>query len=345
MSNHTIPHKKPLFRRFFLLNTFDMKTLKSILLVLIVAGCSANNSGSEPLTDKTQTSEKSKVFIEILGTTQDGGSPHTGCQKDCCKDLFRAGKSDRKVVSLGLISASTKQTWLFEATPDLPYQMEVLQKGIDSDSKTPTGIFLTHAHIGHYTGLMFLGREVMNAKSVPVYGLPRMNSFLQSNGPWSQLVELKNIELQKLKSDSSIQLNSDIKVTPISIPHRDEFSETAGYLISGPNKSALFIPDIDKWEKWDRNINDYLQEVDFAFLDATFYDETEIPGRKMSEIPHPFVKESIQRFDTLSEALKNKVIFIHMNHTNPLLDSTSEQYKQVVNLGYKIAKKGSRYSL
>ncbi len=285
------------------------------------------------------------VYLQILGTTQDGGSPHTGCQKECCRVLFLAGKSDRKVVSLGLVSTKTNQTWLFEATPDLPFQMQVLQKEIGSTSKTPNGIFLTHAHIGHYTGLMFLGREVMNSKNVSVYVLPRMKSFIESNGPWSQLVDLKNIELKQLKSDSVIQLNAKIRITPISIPHRDEFSETAGFLISGPSKTALFIPDIDKWKKWNRNINEFIAKVDYAFLDATFYDETEIPGRKMSEIPHPFVKESMQRFDTLSEALKKKIIFIHMNHTNPLLDRTSIQYQLVIKNGYHIAKNGDRYFL
>lgn len=314
-------------------------------LCLILIGCDTNTPSTiePPRVDSSETT--SEIYLQILGTTQDGGSPHTGCNEKCCEVLFAAGKSDRKVVALGLVSKHTKQSWLFEATPDLPYQMNLLLEEVGSNSKTPDGIFLTHAHIGHYTGLMYLGREVMNSKNVPVYGLPRMNSFLQSNGPWSQLVDLKNIDLQKLKSDSSVQLNTDIRVTPISIPHRDEFSETAGYLISGPNKTALFIPDIDKWEKWDQNINDLIQKVDYAFLDATFYDETEIPGRKMSEIPHPFVVESMNRFKDLEKEEKSKVIFIHLNHTNPLLNIDSEQYKLVQKKGFNIAKKGARYLL
>jgi pyrroloquinoline quinone biosynthesis protein B len=319
---------------------------QTLVICLILLSCSEPPEEKQKSTPAPKKKEPiTEVYLQILGTTQDGGSPHTGCKKECCKELFCAGKSDRKVVSLGLVSPTTNQTWLFEATPDLPYQMQVLQNEIGSLSKTPNAIFLTHAHIGHYTGLMFLGREVMNAKNVPVYGLPRMNSFLRSNGPWSQLVDLLNIELMTMKSDSIVELNDKIEVTPISIPHRDEFSETAGFLISGPNKTALFIPDIDKWGKWNRNINDLIAQVDYAFLDATFYDETEIPGRKMSEIPHPFVKESMQRFDTLSEDLKKKIVFIHMNHTNPLLNSTSVQYQRVVKKGYSIAKNGDRYFL
>jgi len=325
---------------------FFMRLVYSLIVVLMFLSCGRKETNEQKIIKNVDIQESQlEVYLQILGTTQDGGSPHTGCQKECCRALFLAGKSDRKVVSLGLVSAETSQTWLFEATPDLPFQMQVLQKEIGSTSKTPNGIFLTHAHIGHYTGLMFLGREVMNSKNVSVYGLPRMKSFIESNGPWNQLVDLKNIELKQLKSDSVIQLNPKIRITPISIPHRDEFSETAGFLISGPSKTALFIPDIDKWEKWNRNINEFIAKVDYAFLDATFYDETEIPGRKMSEIPHPFVKESMQRFDTLSEALKKKIIFIHMNHTNPLLDRTSIQYQLVIKKGYRVAKNGDRYFL
>ena len=323
-----------------------MRLVFSLIVVLMFLSCGRKETTQQKVIENVDVQEsKLGVYLQILGTTQDGGSPHTGCQKECCRVLFLAGKSDRKVVSLGLVSTETNQTWLFEATPDLPFQMQVLQKEIGSTSKTPNGIFLTHAHIGHYTGLMFLGREVMNSKNVSVYVLPRMKSFIESNGPWSQLVDLKNIELKQLKSDSVIQLNAKIRITPISIPHRDEFSETAGFLISGPSKTALFIPDIDKWKKWNRNINEFIAKVDYAFLDATFYDETEIPGRKMSEIPHPFVKESMQRFDTLSEALKKKIIFIHMNHTNPLLDRTSIQYQLVIKNGYHVAKNGDRYFL
>ena len=133
---------------------------------------------------------------------------------------------------------------------------------------------------------MHLGKEVMGTNNTPVFAMPRMKTFLEENGPWNQLVELKNISLQELKSDSTINLNENIKVTPFLVPHRDEFSETVGYKIMINNKSLIFIPDIDKWERWATNINELIQKVDYAFLDATFYKNGELK-RDMSEIPHP----------------------------------------------------------
>ena len=281
-------------------------------------------------------------FIVVLGITQDAGYPQIGCDKECCKKYWDKKIAKQKVSCLALFDPSTNQKWIFDATPDLTEQLkeaDKLQKG------NLSGIFLTHAHIGHYTGLMYLGREALNAKEVPVYAMPRMYDFLKTNGPWSQLVSLKNIQLQKLKADSTIKLTDKISVTPILVPHRDEFSETVGYSIKTGNKTILFIPDIDKWQKWDRDIKQLVKRYDHLFLDGTFYKDDELPGRNMSEVPHPFIQESVDLFSELSLTEKQKVWFIHFNHTNPLIDKSSKQYKEVKSKGFNIAIEGLKISL
>jgi pyrroloquinoline quinone biosynthesis protein B len=278
-------------------------------------------------------------FLIILGTVQDGGSPHIGCTKDCCQALFEQPSPSRKVVSLGIVDPVNQQKFLFEATPDLTAQVKDLKKYAAFNNKeTPDGIFLTHAHIGHYAGLMYLGREALGAKSTTVYAMPRMKLFLENNGPWSQLVALKNIDLQPLADLSPVVLNSNIKVTPFRVPHRDEFSETVGYKMEGPNKKVLFVPDIDKWEKWETSIITEIAKVDYALIDGTFYDETEIENRKISEIPHPFIIESMEKFKNLPAREKNKIWFIHFNHTNPVLNPESPQSKNVAKNGFHVAR-------
>ena len=190
--------------------------------------------------------------------------------------------------------------------------------------------------MGHYTGLLHLGREALGGDRVPVYSMPRMETFLSTNGPWSQLVALENIKIKSMYADSSVTLSRKLKVTPFLVPHRDEYSETVGYRIEGPEKTALFIPDIDKWSKWDRNIIEYIKEVDIALLDASFFKNGELK-RDMNEIPHPFVEESMLLFKNLSDKDKEKIHFIHFNHTNPLLIEGSEAQKIVLKNGFKIA--------
>lgn len=285
-------------------------------------------------------------FLVILGTAQDAGSPQAGCTKECCFSLFAQPDPGRMVVSLGLVLPESHQRFLIEATPDLPAQLRRLREAAPfASSDVPDGIFLTHAHIGHYSGLMYLGKEAMDTKGVPVHCLPGMASFLKNHAPWEQLVTRQNIHIQTLTSGQMTSIAANVTVTPILVPHRDEYSETAGFIIRGPERSALFIPDIDKWEKWEQDILSLIREVDYAFLDGTFYDGTELPGRDIREIPHPFVAESMQLFEALPREERAKVHFIHFNHTNPLLNNGSEEYHSVVKQGFGVASTGQIFRL
>ena len=190
----------------------------------------------------------------------------------------------------------------------------------------------------------FFGHEAMGTSAIPVFAMPRFKLFLETNGPWSQLVELNNIELMPLENQREQRLGT-ITVIPFTVPHRDEYSETVGYRISGPNKSAIFIPDINKWSIWDTDITELIKEVDYALLDATFYKDGELGNRDMSQIPHPFVTESMALFGNFTPEQRDKVWFIHFNHTNPLLNRESEQAQFVRSEGFNVAREGIRLPL
>jgi pyrroloquinoline quinone biosynthesis protein B len=277
-------------------------------------------------------------FLVVLGNVQDGGSPHIGCTKSCCAVLWGHPDPKRKVTCLGLVDPVNEQSFIFEATPDFPEQLKALHRFTPfQKDDIPNGIFLTHAHIGHYSGLMYLGKEAFNSHQTEVFVMPKMQIFLEKNGPWNQLINEKNIEIQPLTNQVHHQINSLIKVKPFLIPHRDEYSETVGYQIEGPNKTALFIPDIDKWHEWGEDITHKITLVDYAFIDGTFLDSYEINHRDISEIPHPFISETMDLFSSMPLKEKNKIYFIHLNHTNPGLDNHSEQAKKIRNLGFHVA--------
>ncbi|MGG8496744.1 MBL fold metallo-hydrolase [Tenacibaculum sp. TC6] len=278
-------------------------------------------------------------FFVVLGVAQDAGYPQIACTKQCCTATYKNPTLKRMVSCIGLVDPINNESWMFDATPDFTKQAKLLTNYV-KEKEVPDGIFLTHGHIGHYTGIMYLGREAMSAAKVPVYAMPRMREYLTNNGPWSQLVSTKNIALQPIQNDTTLMLNQRIAVTPLQVPHRDEYTETVGYMIHYGKKKALFIPDIDKWQKWERSIVEYIKEVDIAFLDATFFKNGEI-NRDMSEVPHPFVEESMQLFENLTPEDKKKIYFIHFNHTNPLLEEGSEAQKQVQAKGFRIAKEKS----
>lgn len=308
-----------------------------LLFLLILISCAQKENASTGVNIKNKKTNIKNSSIVILGTIQDAGSPQIGCNKNCCASLFDTPDNNRQVISLGLIDKANNKTYLFEATPDIGKQIKTLSYYKTGEEKEfVDAIFLTHAHIGHYAGLMFLGKEAANTNNIPVYTMPRMKEYLTNNGPWSQLVTRKNILLKGMEDSKTIHLSKELKVTPFLVPHRDEYSETVGYKISGPNKTALFIPDIDKWNKWEKDIIEEIKKIDYAFLDATFYSGKEINNRDITQIPHPFIIESLNKFKDLDETEKNKVIFIHFNHTNPVINPNSEEAKLVKSKGFKI---------
>jgi pyrroloquinoline quinone biosynthesis protein B len=282
-------------------------------------------------------------YIYILGNTQDAGLPHIGCQHPFCEDSFNVYE-EHYTTSIAVVNSDIKKYILFEATPDITFQLNNLKQNIFDEFLLPESIYITHAHIGHYTGLMYFGREALGAKDLMVRVLPRMSYFLQNNGPWSQLVDINNIKIKEINFGSSTKELANIDVTPVQVPHRDEYSETAGYIIKGKNKKALFIPDIDKWEKWDRDLSQLAKEFDFLLIDATFYDSKEI-NRDIIDIPHPLVTETIDLLSRLNTENRSKVYFIHMNHTNMMLDPNSKLSKLVKSKGFNIARLGQKLYL
>ena len=307
-----------------------------ILLSVYSLGC---NDFSQEKENKS-----SEILLKVLGTIQDGGIPHMGCSKECCSNYFLSKKSRIGVSSLGVSNLKHNTNYIIDATPNINFQLIDLIGNADP-SKKLNGIFLTHAHMGHYAGLLNFGRESLNSKNIPLYLMPKFYNFILNNGPWNQLVELNNIKLNKIYNREKVILHNNLSFTPIQVPHRDEYSETVGYVIEGIHKKALYIPDIDKWAKWEVSIVEMIKNVDYAFLDGTFFDEKEINNRDISEIPHPFIIESLKLFKELDESEKSKVYFIHLNHTNPVLNSESSEYKKVISAGFNIAKTGMEFFL
>jgi pyrroloquinoline quinone biosynthesis protein B len=272
------------------------------LALLLTAGASAPSD--QPTTADWR--------IVVLGVAQDAGIPHLGCAKGVCGEVRAGRRKPERVASLGIVDRATGVALLVDATPDLPSQVHSLTGG-----RLPDAIFLTHAHIGHYTGLVYLGREAAGARAVPVHASRRMADFLRTNGPWSQLVSLGNIALRPFDLDAPIEAGPGLRVTPFRVPHRDEYSDTVGFRIQGPRRTVVYIPDVDRWEAWERSIRSLADEVDVVLLDGTFASAAELPGRPIEEVRHPLMSHTRE----LLRGTRARLLFVHLNHTNPEIDA------------------------
>ena len=286
--------------------------------------------------------ENASSNLLVLGTAQDGGYPHTGCSEDCCKEAWKDLNQKRLIASLAVLDGN--DGFLIDITPDFKYQLQLIARHINEKPRI-SGICITHAHLGHYMGLLELGLEAMNTNAIPVYVMPKMKSFLENNAPFTQLLELNNIRLFVLQENCPVDIFKNVKIIPFQVPHRNEFSETVGYSIQSSRQSVLYIPDIDYWDGWDTDINELIKESDIALLDGTFYDKRELKNRDVSAIPHPSIKESINYFSALDKMDRRKVNFTHLNHTNSILREGGEARKDVIQQGFRIAYDGMVISI
>ncbi len=308
-------------------------------LLLLFPGAFTTKAAVQSQPNDTPSGDTIRTpHLYILGIAQDAGYPQAGCEKQCCTRAWNNPEQQRLVTSLALVAPSKQHYMLFEATPDIKTQLHHLNTTYPGYKMM--GIFLTHGHIGHYAGLMQLGREAMGAMTVNVFAMPRMADFLFNNGPWSSLIRFHHIQVHEMKDSARIHLKDHYKIFPFTVPHRDEYTETVGFQINGPNRKAVFIPDIDKWEKWQHNIVDVVKANDVVLIDGTFFQNGELPHRDMSEIPHPFMEETMALLKELPAKEKAKVYFIHFNHTNPVLNPGSDARKQVLDAGFRLAEEG-----
>ena len=288
----------------------------------------------------------SDEFIISLGTAQDGGYPHVGCVDICCNKVKDNPDLKRLIASISIVDPMRGRFWIVDISPDINDQLRLLSEYIKKfDSYSFAGIFLTHAHIGHYAGLLNLGLEALNLSNIPVYVFPRMKSFLKESLVFKQLLDNKNIILKDINDDIDIKLTESMHINAFLVPHRNELSETVGYRINNKNKTMIYIPDIDSWEDWDIDINTLIKKNDILILDGTFYSKSEIKNRDMKKIPHPSIEHSmdIMNINTLEE--RNKIYFTHLNHTNKVLDENSIEYKDVITSGYNILRDKKIFTL
>lgn len=289
------------------------------------------------------------VLILVLGTAQDGGIPQIGCYCPNCQRARHDSHYSRLISSLGIVDFKADKAFLIDATPDLRSQYDWLHERMGR-AKTgrrnvPDGIVLTHAHIGHYPGLMFYGYESLSASSLPVYCSEKMGRFLAANGPWDQLVNLDNISIHRLEPGQKYQLTSAVTLTPLLVPHRDEYTDTLGFRIKGKNKTLLFIPDIQSWDAWDRSIIKEIGETDIALIDGTFFGPEEMPGRDTSQIGHPFIRTTVSILKDTVSRFQKKVFFTHLNHSNLALDPSGPARQFIEEAGFDLAADGMEFVL
>jgi len=319
-----------------------------VVVALGLAACASRPPESAP-------ARPAGARVVVLGTAQDGGLPQPGCACVRCERARREPAFARLVACAAVVGRGAPgddgvpPVHLLDAGPDLPRQLDRLAaRGLARPGRNPvSGVLLTHAHVGHYVGLAAFGRETMGSRAMPVWGTARMEAFLRSNGPWDLLARLGHVEIRRLEPGVAVDLLGGVRVEPVPVPHRDEYTDTVGFVVRGPKRSVLYLPDLDSWDRgWSaaRSPEDLLASVDVALVDGTFFAAEsageETPGRARAEIPHPPMLETAERFGPAFRGGSRQLLFIHLNHSNPAADPASPERARLRALGADVAEDG-----
>ncbi len=273
----------------------------------------------------------------ILGSAQDGGLPQFGSRSGL-DVAARAGTIRRRFSSAVAIVGDDGRALLVDAGLDIRAHEEILLTHPAMQSRAAPapvdGVVLTHAHVGHYAGLLHFGREVMAATAMPCWVTEKMAGFLSRNAPWSLAVAQGHLDLRPQSPPASFRPWPDLEVSLIPVPHRNEASDTVAVSVGG---KALYLPDIDSWAEWP-DAEAVIARHEVALLDATFWSAEELPNRDMSKIRHPLVPETLARFGAL--AAGRRLILTHLNHSNPVCDPRTGEHDQVLAAGFEVAEEG-----
>lgn len=293
----------------------------------------------------------STLHALVLGTVQDAGLPQVGCYTPRC-DRGRQAHAEgrgRFVSSLALVEPEEERYYLVDATPDITRQIDLIDepgfRRRAGERRPFDGIFLTHAHIGHYAGLAVLGNEGLGIRDTPVYCTAAMAGFLSSNQPWAFLVEQGRIVPTPLAPGVGHRIDPLLEVELWPVPHRDEFADTVAFVFRGPAGSLLFLPDINAWARWDRDVAEVVRSVDVALLDGSFWSLDELPGRSVDDVPHPLMRGTMDLLQPVVDAGAGRVVFTHLNNSNPALDEGGPEQAEVRRRGFEIAREGQRIPL
>ncbi len=289
-------------------------------------------------------------YVVVLGTAQDGGLPHAACTCPRCEEARRDPARGRLVASIAIVVPSTGKRYLVDATPDLREQLGLIPnvgthpRGA-MDRAPVDGVLLTHAHVGHYLGLAFFGFEAVHTSKLPVWATPRMAAFLGANAPWSRLVAREEIALREMPPGMAFDLDAGVRVTPFSVPHRDEDSDTVAFAIEGPRHAVLYVPDTDAWATWSDAARAALEKCDTALIDGTFFAAGELPGRDVARIGHPLIPATMDLLQDRVRSGRLRVLFTHINHSNRTLEPASPERRAVEYRGFSLADDGQRLPL
>jgi pyrroloquinoline quinone biosynthesis protein B len=310
--------------------------------------------------------------VKILGSAAGGGFPQWNCACPNCRSL-RAGtfRGKPRTQAQVAISSDSERWFLLGASPDLRAQIEanpdLHPRTVDDATRhSPIcGAVLLNADIDHVLGILLM-RELHPLNAYATLSVRRIltednSMFVMLNRvdgqlKWTEISTSKTFSLlTPLGEDSGLRGRtlSLGRHYPAYVSRRRQADlirqeASLGLIIEAPSgKRLAYMPAVPQ-------IDDVLlkeaDSADVLLFDGTFWSDDELiriqgSGQSSQEMGHVPVSSPTGSLAQLAHLKCPRKIYMHVNNTNPILDETSAEYREVRDAGWEIAEDGWQFEL
>jgi pyrroloquinoline quinone biosynthesis protein B len=307
--------------------------------------------------------------VEILGTAAGGGFPQWNCACRNCSSLRSATFPGRPRTQLQVAVSPDGISWfLLNASPDLRTQIEAnsfLHPRGNVRHSPISGVLLTSADLDQSLGLLLL-RELQPLQIFATASIRRilrednsMFSMLHRTADQARWKDMVPGTAFELSSKTGEQLGSEC--LPVSVATRfpryvtakraaelEQNEAVVGLILrSSSGKRLGYFPAV---AHLDQTLLRQLDSLDVLLFDGTFWTDDELiklqsGGQTAREMGHIPVSSPGGSLDLLSALRCPRKMLVHINNTNPLLNETGPEYRQVRERGWEIAEDGCHLDL
>jgi len=297
------------------------------------------------------------VLVRVLGSAAGGGVPQWNCGCEHC--VAAAGDPALRRSGCAVAVSAEGSAWtVLNAAAELPAQVagfRALRPRIGTRETPFAQLVLTDAELDHTLGLLMLRQ----APALTVAATPAMRSLLDGvlrllGGylavTWRQIIAGIDFPL-----DPSCPAGLRARAIPVGSgkppayagPDRVPADAVVGLRVSDPRGgSLLYAPCVPALTG---ALLDACRASSLILLDGTFFSDDELvmsgKPRTARQLGHLPVGGPDGSLAMLEPATRAKVVYTHLNNTNPLLAGHSAASVQVRRAGAAVASDGTDYEL
>jgi len=293
----------------------------------------------------------------MLGTAAGGGVPQWNCSCRLC-DLCRKGTGavTPRLQLQAIVSGDGERWFLLNASPDLRFQIEAnpeLQPSPQHGRRnTPIeGIVLTSADLDQVLGVLLL-REF---QPLTLYATRLVRQTLEANSFFRMLERVpRQLTWVEIVPGQPFSLGSSgISCTPVplegSLPFyaremdtKEPGQASLGLVLEKDDRRVAYTPSVPEITP---ELRDIYRTCDAILVDGTFWSDAELSrthagtpaARSIGHVPLSGEDGTIA---LLADVDFPRKVFVHINNTNPMLETGSAEYRAAVEAGWQVAHDG-----